>query len=120
MSISKASIQTTVRSMVELLGDLAPLVTLRAAGVYDPTTRTTPAGVTQDVNGVWDNFRTRDFDGTTIKVGDRKFIAILPEGFTADQAEAISQVVDGTKTWSVQSVEIDPADATAIYHLRGV
>jgi hypothetical protein len=69
--------------------------------------------------GFVEDFRAGQLDGEVVRVGDRR-IMILAQTMAAATPKPSDRVTIEGRTYIVQSVSRDPADATWSLHCRGV
>ena len=115
----KETIQAAVQSGLKGLGNLQPNLTYQAAGTpsYNATTGASSVTTTSyTVPGTFAAYRKDEIDGQVIRPEDQKCLIgalALPVTPTVND-----QIVNGTETWLVVGVRIDPAGALWVLQVR--
>ena len=86
---------------------------------YDPVvgTEVEVGGVDHDVLAIWSAFAITEVDGSVVLSTDKK--AMIPADDLAVTPEYDDYIIDADSVrWTVRGVNIDPADALWILHVR--
>lgn len=98
----------------ELIAEFGRVVTLRVRAnegeSFDPIFENTDTSV----QAVITDYKSRDIDGTLVKIGDKRIIFANAVTITQDM-----QIIDGTTTYSiVQNRPVAPGDTVIVYKVQ--
>lgn len=91
-------------------------ITRRIEGAYNPSTSSVPIteSTQSGIVGLFDNYKTKEIDGSLIKMGDVKMI-VPGKGLIEPQAEDTLTDKNGTK-WTIKDFDvIRPAGDPLLY-----
>jgi len=112
------SLVATVKNLISHFGATITLTTVMQ-GAYDPTLGTiSEVSTDYSVVGVTEEYNSREIDGDSIKIGDKKLMISSSGLSNLNSFDSITLLIDSV-TWKVIRVNtIQPGDTIIFYQLQ--